>query len=121
MPPQHKWQNDWSAEKIINWADKKGKSVRDVIEIILNLKQHPEQGYKVCLGILKLADSYGDKRLKNACSRALYFRHYSYKGIKNILNNNLDSLQEDSEVSEKILPQHENIRGNEYYNEEVTQ
>lgn len=117
MPPQHKWLDDWNPEKITRWAAQKGESVKAIVEIILKRKQHPEQGYKVCFGILKLADRYGgDMRLNNACRRALYFKHYSYKGIENILKNGLDELQDDQNLFEQSLPEHENIRGNEYYN-----
>lgn len=117
MPSQHKWLDDWNPERITRWAEQKGESVKAVIEVILKRQQHPEQGYKVCLGIISLAEKYGgDIRLNNACRRALYFKHYSYKGIENILKNGLDELQNDEKSSEQSLPEHENIRGIEYYN-----
>ncbi len=117
MPPQHKWLDDWNPETIIKWATQKGESVKSIIEIILNEKEHPEQGYKVCVGIIGLADKYGgDIRLDNACRRALFFKHYSYKGIENILKNGLDVLLDNQDIFEQSLPEHENIRGKEYYN-----
>lgn len=116
MPPGHKFMDDWSAEKFITWAQKIGEYTSTVIERILHEKQHPEQGYKVCLGILNLAREFGRERLEKACQRALYLDSLSLKVIKNILNNGLEKIKDD-EVSERQLEMfhHENIRGPEYY------
>ena len=117
MPPNHQFLNDWNPEKFIKWADNLGESVSEVIETILCRKQHPEQGYKVCLGILSLAKGHWKERLNNACKRALYYDHLSYKMIKNILCNGLDNMKDETETERQLkMFHHDNIRGPEYYN-----
>lgn len=118
MPPNHKWVNDWNPDKFINWAAGKGHNVKQVIEAVLAKNQYPEQSYKVCMGILSLAKKYTNVRLNLACKRALYYEKYSYKWINNILTNKLEAVDEEQNLFEQPLPDHENIRGNKYYNKE---
>jgi len=114
MTPQHKWVNDWNPERFIKWSASIGSNVEEMIKNILKSREHPEQAYKVCLGVLSLAKKVGKERLDNACRRALSFNHYSYKGVKNILEKGLDHYEEETVLfPESII--HENIRGKEYY------
>ena len=112
MPSHHRAVSDWNPQRLINWARNIGDHVETVISHILKTRQHPEQGYKVCLGILSLSKKFDDQRLNKACARAIDFHQYSYKGIKNILENRLEDYQLDTF---KPLPNHSNIRGNQYY------
>ncbi|MBU4257612.1 IS21 family transposase [Patescibacteria group bacterium] len=114
MPPNHRFYNDWSPEKMIEWAEKKGSFVRELVEKILEKSAHPEQAYKVCLGIINLSKKYGEGRVDRACKRALEFHYYSYKAVQNILEKGLDKIDEAPLFHQK-LPEHENIRGSEYY------
>ena len=115
MPESHKWEDNWNPEKLTNMARGKGDAVATVVETVLVSRQHPEQSYKTCLGILALAKTYGDLRLNLACERALSYENCTYKMIKNILNNNMDQLAEEDKDSNFTLPGHDNIRGNQYY------
>lgn len=116
MPPGHRFLDDWSAEKFIAWARDIGPQVTVVIERILNTQEHPERGYKVCLGILNLAREYGKERLENACRRALHFDRLSFKMIANMLKNNLEAIHDESSMNTQLeMFHHENIRGPEYY------
>jgi transposase len=114
MPPNHQWMNDWNPEKLVRWAEKIGPEVKEMVKSVLARRDHPEQSYRSCLGILNLEKKYGDIRLNKACSRALYYSHYSCRGVRDILKNNLEDIQEETLFSK--LPEHENIRGNQYYN-----
>ena len=112
MPSNHKIVSDWNPQRLMKWAAKIGEYVEAVISHILANRQHPEQAYKVCLGVLSLSKKYDHQRLNKACQRAIYFNHYSYKGIKNILENGLEDYQLDCFPS---MPIHSNIRGNKYF------
>jgi transposase len=112
MPPNHQFVNDWNPQRFINWADNIGGYVRLMVEQILARQQHPEQAYKVCLGILNLPKKYSDQRLNKACKRAIEFDCYSYKAVKNILEKQLEDSQPDVF---KTIADHVNIRGNAYY------
>jgi hypothetical protein len=99
---------------MIDWAAKIGPEVQRMIGEVLASREHPEQAFKVCLGIIHLSKKYGEKRLNRACGRALEFHNYSYKAVKNILERGLDMMQEDP-LFPQPLPMHENIRGSGYY------
>jgi transposase len=87
-----------------------------VVSEILKSRPHPEQGYRACLGLIRLGRRYGDDRLEAACARAERLRSYSYRTVKNILASAQDRLPlEDESVTPAPGSSHENIRGGEYY------
>jgi hypothetical protein len=81
---------------------------------ILEKKQHPEQAYKSCMGVLSLKKKVGEERLINACTRALEYGLYNYKIVQSILEKGLDKMDQDTD-GEQRLPAHDNIRGKQYY------
>ncbi len=116
MPSAHQYVSDWSPEKFKNWAAAIGKETRELIERIIESKQHPEQAYKSCIGILSFGKKYSNTRLNNACKRALYYQNFNYLTVKNILEKELDLEPfEDPFPEQMTLSFHENIRGKEYY------
>ena len=52
---------------------------------ILQRKPHPEQGYRACLGMMRLGRDYGHERMEAACCRALALDACSYRSIRSIL------------------------------------
>jgi transposase len=114
MPKSHREYLEWSPSRIINWAKTIGVSVAEVVETILNTRGYPEQGYRSCLGILRLAKRYSPERLEAACKRAIAIRGCRYKSIESILKNGLDKyLLQDKSPQPVVL--HENIRGGGYF------
>ena len=114
MASTHQFVADWSASRFLDWASGIDLSVGEFILKIIDSKNHPEQAYKSCLGILSFEKKVGKQRLINACKRALDYKVYSYKAIQNILENNLDRIDIESETDLE-LPQHDNIRGKNYF------
>jgi hypothetical protein len=114
MPSHHRFLAEWNPERFMKQAERKGTHVRNMISYVLKSRNHPEQTFRSCQGILHLSRTYGDYRLERACKRALYYKNYSYRAVKNILNNGLDRIEEDS-IQMELLPLHENIRGEQYY------
>ncbi len=114
LPPNHRFVSEWTPERFITWADEIHKDVKLYISHILNQKQHPEQAYKVCLGVLSFAKRVGNDRLIKACQRALGYGIYNYKTIQKILEKGLDKHCEEEEEQLK-MPEHNNIRGRNYY------
>jgi transposase len=110
----HKFVTEWTPERFINWAESIDDVVREFIILILDKKQHPEQAYKSCMGVLSLVKKVGEERLINACKRALEYNIHNYKIIQNILERGLDQIEKDSHL-EQALPEHNNIRGKNYY------
>lgn len=114
MASSHRFVADWSAEKFISLAESLHPDVKVFIERVLEKKQHPEQAYKSCMGILAMVNRVGKSRLINACKRALEYGHYNYKIIQTILDKGLDEYVE-TEPDQYEMPFHENIRGEDYY------
>ncbi len=114
MPPHHRFYAQWSPERFIRWAQSIGDDVAEMIQVVLKSREHPEQAFKICMGILNLVKEHGPYRLNKACARALGFGFYSYKRIKNILDR---GLEEEPLTESRELPvsSHENIRGSQYY------
>lgn len=115
MPPSHQHYGDWSPRRFIQWAEKTGPSTAGVITAVLSSRRHPQQSYRICLGILRLGKSYGDQRLEAACGRALLLGTSRYKSIESILKHGLDSKPLPAQQELNIPEDHDNIRGPSYY------
>ena len=115
MASTHRFVSDWTPERFLSWATGIHEDVHLYILKILDRKQHPEQAYKSCVGILSFARKVGNERLIKACQRALGYGIYNYKTIQTILERGMDKLDEPEENKQMEMPLHENIRGEEYY------
>lgn len=117
MPKSHREHLKWSPSRLMHWGGTIGPNTEKLIEAILNDRPHPEQGYRSCLGILRLAKHYGNQRLERASARALSARARSYKHVEAILKNGLDRLPlDESRTVPRQLPlMHDNVRGAAYY------
>ncbi len=116
MAAKNNFMTEWSPEKFIERASLVGEDVREYVVKILEKRQHPEQAYKSCQGILSFASKVGFDRLNKACKRATYFNDYSYMTIKTIIEKKMDTIPIEAEEDElKTMPLHNNIRGGHYY------
>jgi len=117
-PEKHRAYLAWTPERITSWAQKSGPKTAELVAAILAAKRHPEQGYRACLGVMRLGKKHGDERLEAACARALALRSPSYKTVESILKNGADRLPPPGggpASAQLTLPRHENIRGAEHY------
>jgi transposase len=115
MPASDQRYAEWTPRRLINWASKTGEATATLIEGLLATYPHPEHGYRACLGIMRLAKSYGDERLEAACHRAVTIGSYRYKSVKSILKSGLDQAELPAPKKEREPIAHANIRGPEYY------
>ncbi|MGH6972533.1 MAG: IS21 family transposase [Caulobacteraceae bacterium] len=115
MPSSHRRYADWTVERILREAAAIGPSVRVLCEVILEHRPHPEQGYRACLGIVRLARSFGPVRLEGACLRALAIGARTYGSVRSILDNRLDGQPAPSGAADEADIAHPNIRGPRYY------
>ncbi len=116
-PPAHRQQQKWPPERLVAWAGKTGPETAGLAQAILQRKKHPEQGYRSCQGLMRLAKNYPAERMEAACRLALTAGAHSYKSVKNILEKNLDQLAGETETGLgqlSIIP-HANVRGKDYY------
>ena len=93
-----------------------GPHTKDLISAILQSKPHPEQGFRSCLGIMRLAKRYPAPRLEAASRRALAIHAFSYKSVESILKSGLDQQSLfDNQPDDDPPISHANIRGTKYY------
>lgn len=114
MPEAHKRYLEWTPSRIVRWAETTGPATGILVKEIMDRRPHPEQGFRSCLGIMRLGRRYGQERLEAACARALFMTAYSYKSVESILKNNLDGKDLPESITGRSIT-HENIRGNSYY------
>ena len=114
-PKSHQRYLEWTPSRLVDWAAKIGPATAGVFEKIMASKPHPEQGYRSCLGMLRLGKEYSPTRLEAACRRALALHACSYPSVKSILKCNLDGLPIEPGTPPQPPPNHPNIRGSEYF------
>jgi transposase len=115
MPESHRRHASWTPSRIISWAAQKGPATAKLAEAILAARRHPEQGFRSCLGIVRLAERYGAERLEAAAERALAVRAHSYRSVESILRTGLDRQPLAPEGPGRAHPDHDNVRGPDYY------
>jgi transposase len=118
MPSSHRRYADWTIDRILREARAIGPSVDLLCQMILEHRPHPEQGFRACLGIVRLVKPFGPVRLEAACLRALQVGARTYGSVRSILDNRLDGRPvhrpRDTEDGGLTLT-HPNIRGSRYY------
>lgn len=115
MPAAHRAHAQWSPGKLLRWGQTVGISTGELVKRLLMEKRHPEQGYRSCLGLMRLARTVGHARLEAACTRALAIGAHRYRSVASILQNGLDHQPLVSAQAELPLPDHANVRGPDYY------
>ena len=115
MPAAHRAHADWSPGKLLTWASSVGPSTAELVKRLLIEKAHPEQGYRACLGLMRLTRNHGRPRMEAACERALAVGAHRYRSVASILEKGLDRQPLTPQQAELALPEHANVRGPGYY------
>ena len=117
LPKSQKSYLEWDPEKLLNEGEAIHPDVKAFMMKVLESKRYPEQAYKSLKGILALAVKVGEDRLAKACRLATILGVYSYQAVENILANKQENapIVEDAEEEDGTIPEHENLRGKEYY------
>jgi transposase len=114
-PKAHQRHLEWTPSRIVEWSGKIGPATAQVVDRILTGKRHPEQGYRSCLGIIRLGKKYPHARVEAAAQRALALNVCSYQSLKSILKNHLDGQDPESAPEPQPPVDHPNLRGPDYY------
>ena len=116
MPKSHRAHAEWTPSRMVRWANKVGPETTTLVSLILRDRPHPEQGYRSCLGILRLEKLYGRDRLEAASARAVAVGARSYKHVAAILKHRLDGAPMPARrAANANSVAHENVRGPSYY------
>ena len=105
MPESHMAVSDWSPSRFISWASKTGNKTKEYIALLLKQKDHPEQAFRTCAAILRIASKVTKEQMEQACTEAAAQNIYSYTYFSRLLENH-GSL-------EPVL--HGNLRGKDYF------
>lgn len=85
----------------------------ELVALIFTQNRYPEQLYKSCDGLISLQKNTPVENFEKACKMAIEYQTYTYNFVRNLIQNKMtEHIQE--ELGDN-LPQHENIRGKEYY------
>jgi transposase len=114
MPAAHRAHAEWTPLRLIHWGQSIGVATAAVVIRLLEAQQHPEHGYRACLGLLSLARRYGKPRLEAACELALKLGACKYRHVRDILVNNRDQTPP-AAPSDWVSPDHAHVRGPSYY------
>jgi transposase len=111
MPERHRKHQQWTPGRLKNWAKAIGPEVLAWVSTQLEIKAHPEQAYRLCLGLLNLSREYPAQRLDAACRIANREGLHRLKQIRSILRSHRDQLPEQLALETALPQDHENIRG----------
>jgi transposase len=114
-PKSHQKYLGRTPSRLIEDAQQTGPCTGQLVEAILAAKRHPEQGFRSCLGILRLAKTYPAERMEAAARRCLRARAYSSASMDSILKNQLDRLPIPGDPPAQGAVDHDNIRGADYF------
>lgn len=117
MPHAHRAHAEWTPSRLIAWAEQTGPATGRLVAGILERRPHPEQGYRACLGLMRLGRVHGADRLDAACQRAERLRSYRLRTVEHILTNQQDRLPLEDPAPARPVITHENVRGATYYEE----
>lgn len=114
MPSAHRRFADWTVERIRREAAKIGVCTALFCDVVLAERPHPEQGFRACMGVLRLVRGFGAQRVEAACSRALDIGARTYGSVRSILDTGLDKTPVSDAAPDQPI-HHPNIRGAGYY------
>ena len=126
-PKSHQEHLAWPPSRLVQWGSTVGPLTSQLVDRLMAERPHPEMGYRACLGILRLSGKYGPERMEKAAGRALLMSVCTYKSVKSILVNGLDTLPVLGPAtppaagaatppdSNPRTSDHGNIRGSEYF------
>ncbi len=111
MPKRHQAHQQWSPGRLKRWAGDIGPDTGAWVSGQFDRREHPEQAYRVCLGLLNLSKQYPAIRLNAACRIANRAGLERVKQVRAILKSNRDRLPEQLSLTAELPQDHENIRG----------
>ena len=114
-PKSHQRYLEWTPSSVIEWVGTIGPAATEVATRILASNHHPEQGYRSCLGLIRLTKDYTPERVEAAARRAMAVNACTYQSVKSILKNNLDGQPVETPADPTPPIDHPNLRGPGYF------
>jgi len=114
MPSAHRRYAEWTPERLQRQAQGIGPNTEALIIAVMARRPHPEQGFRTCLGVLRLFRGVDAARAEAVSLRAVEIGALTYASVASILKHRLDrSASPQAADGTPLL--HANIRGPRYY------
>jgi transposase len=114
MPSSHRRYAEWTPERFRRWAASIGPETEGLITAILANRPHPEQGFRTCLGVLRLFRDIEHARAEAVSARAIEIGGLTYKSIASILANRM-AAKPTTKTEPAAVMDHANLRGPGYF------
>jgi transposase len=111
---RHRRCADWTPERFQRWGRSVGPNREGLILAPLANPPHPEQGFRSCVGVMRLLRDIDPKRAEQVAGRAIEIGALNYKSIASILAHNLDRRPSAPAGRDTVIV-HANIRGPRYF------
>lgn len=113
MPLAHRQYAEWSPERFRRWGADIGSDTEGLMIAILSRRPHPEQGFRTCLGVLRLYKALDRSRAESVSAYALAVGALNSRSVASIIDHNLDLAAPVEEGAS--VDGHTNVRGPLYF------
>lgn len=114
-PEAHRHVNNWTEERLLNWAARIGPATTSMCSTIISNSRHPSVGIQTALGLLSLHKEFGQERVEKACRHASQSGGWTVKNIRSFLKHGLDKKAVQLSIPALSINAHENLRGANYF------
>jgi len=119
LPSTHQHYLGWQPKLFIDKAKNIGPNTEQYIKRLFKQPGHSETKYRTAMGLVQLVKRYEKQRIERACKIGMIHPKSSYQRVLGILEKKIDMQQDLFEYHEQQqinhIPEHENIRGEDYY------
>jgi transposase len=114
MPSSHRHYAEWTPERFQRWGRNIGPQTEGLITAILARRAHPEQGFRSCMGVLRLYRSLDPAYAELVSAHAVEIGAFSYKDIASIIANRMANAAPAAANDDAVID-HGNLRGPGYF------
>lgn len=112
MPSSHRRYAEWTPERFRRWAASIGPQTEGLVIAILASRPHPEQGFRTCLGILRLFRDIDRNRAEAVSARAVEIGGLNCNSIASLIANYKAARHS---IEPTAIVDHANLRGPDYF------
>lgn len=112
MPSAHRRYAEWTPERFRRWGRSIGPNTEGLVLAILANRPHPEQGFRTCLGVLRLFKDFGPRHAETIAAEAVARGALTYKSIAAIVAARRDCHPP---TPDTVVVDHPNLRGPGYF------
>lgn len=112
MPSAHRRYAEWTPDRFRRWAASIGPETEGLITAILASRPHPEQGFRTCLGILRLYRDLPREHAETVSARAVEIGGLTCKTITALIATHKSNRHSTEPAA---VMEHANLRGPGYF------